>query len=257
MGMTKTLLGLGILCGVLRGQAQAPIPDAATLMKDVEAHQARMDDIRENYTYHEITQTDEIDKSGKVKSTASEEHELFFVNGHRIRRLVKKNGAALSAGDQKNEAERVRKLVEKQVKAPRGNGGRGRDGNATFSMRQMLEVMRISNPRRVKLNGRDAIAYDFTGDRKAKAGTMGQNAARKMSGTVWFDEADRQVARVEARFDDNFRIGGGLLVNVQKGTAIQLDQAHVGQGLWMPAGAEVHVAARAFLVDSVRQNLHV
>ena len=226
-------------------------------MKDLEANQSRMDDIRENYTYRETTQTDEVDKAGRVKKSSSEEHELFFVNGHRIRRLTKKDGKTLRAGDEKDEQNRVKRLAEKYAAGPKGNGGRRRDSDVSVSIRSLLEVMRITNPRRVTINGRDTIAYDFTGDRKAKASGMSQNIARKLTGTVWIDERDRQVARLEARFDDNFRIAGGLFVNVQKGTAITAEQTPVGGGLWMPSNSEMHLAARAFLVDSIRQDMHI
>lgn len=257
VGIAQRMGTVAITCGMAFAQSAAPIPDPVALMKDLEAHQLRMDEVRENFAYREITQTDEVEKSGKVKSTSSEEHELFFVNGHRIRRLVKKNGVPLSAGAEKDEQNRVRKLVEKRSKEPRGQGGVRRDSDVSVSIRSLLEVMRITNPRRVMLNGRDTIAYDFTGDRKAKASGMGQNIARKLTGTVWIDDKDRQVARLEAQFGENFKIGGGLLVSVQAGTSIKLDQAPVGQGLWMPSVSELHLAARAFLVNSIRQDLHV
>ena len=254
--MMPIRLGVAIVFAVMaKAQVAVVIPDPATMVKDLEAHQARMDEVRENFTYHEITQTDEVDKKGRTTSSTTDEHEVFFVNGHRIRRVVKKKGAPLSARDDKDEQERIRKLVEKQMKAPRGSGGRGRDSRVSIG--ELLDVMKISNPRRLSLNNRDTLAYDFTGDRKARAQGMNQNAARKLAGTVWIDERDRQVARVEVRFEDDFRIGGGLLVNVQKGTSLILEQAPVGQGLWMPAGSELHLAARAFLLNSVRQNWHI
>ena len=82
--------------------AQAQIPEPATLVKEIEAHQRRVDEVRENYTFHENTLTDELDPKGAVKRIDSEEREVFFVNGYRIARLVKKNGRELSEGDRKS-----------------------------------------------------------------------------------------------------------------------------------------------------------
>src|ERR1700689_5185210 len=95
--------------------AQAPMPEPATLVKEIEAHQRRMDELRENYTFHEVTLTDELDTNGAVKGTESEERDVFFVNGYRIARLVKKNGRELSEGDRKSEQHRIDKLIEKDM----------------------------------------------------------------------------------------------------------------------------------------------
>src|ERR1700721_917945 len=98
--------------------AQTPMPEPATLVKEIEAHQRRMDELRENYTFHEVTLTDELDTNGAVKGTESEERDVFFVNGYRIARLVKKNGVSLDPADEKKEQDRITKLVAQRAKEP-------------------------------------------------------------------------------------------------------------------------------------------
>lgn len=231
--------------------AQQPLPNVADLLKDVRAHQQKLDDTRENYTFHQLAKTDELDAKGTIRKTTSEEREVFFVNGHRIGRFVRKDGAPLSPADEKKEQDRIRKLVEQRAKQPRGQGGSRRD---LISM--ILTVAKVSNPRRTTLNGRASFAYDFAGDAAAHARNMEENALKKTAGTIWFDDADRQVARVEIHFFDNFRIAGGLLANVQKGTSIELEQSPVGDGLWMQTSVEQHVGARLVFM-STRENEHI
>jgi hypothetical protein len=235
--------------------AQAPMPEPATLAKEIEAHQRRMDELRENYTFHEISLTDELDPKGAVKGIDSEERDVFFVNGYRIARLVKKNGKELSEGDRKSEQNRITGLIEKDMKSPAGHSFNRRGENVGVS--QILPLMKISNPRRVSLHDRSTLAFDFVGDPHAKARGMAENAARKITGTVWIDETDREVARLEARFDDNFRIGAGFLLNVQRGTSLIFEQSRIGEELWMPAVSEIHLAARELLVKGVRRNIHI
>ena len=100
---------------------QAPMPEPAALVKEIEAHQRSLDELRENYTFREITVTDDVDPNGKVKGTTKEEREVFFVHGYRIARLVKKNGKELSEGDTKSEQARVKRLIEKDLQAPAGH----------------------------------------------------------------------------------------------------------------------------------------
>src|SRR5271167_1602280 len=105
--------------------AGPPIPDIPTLMLQIQAHQRELDKVKENYTFKEIQQTDDLDSNGKVKKTETEENEIFFVNGHHIERLVKKNGKELSSDEQKKEQERVTKEVEKAQKLDPGKSMEG------------------------------------------------------------------------------------------------------------------------------------
>jgi len=230
-------------------------PDPAALLKEVQEHQRRTDAIRENYTFHEIVRTDTLDAKGTVTGTKSEESEVFFVNGHRIIRLVKKDGAELGPKDQEHEQERVRKEIDGYVKAAHGTE-RGRGGGRARIVSQILAVAKTSNPHRISLRGRETLVFDFAGDPRAKASGMDQSAARKLAGTIWIDEADRQVARLEVHFYDNFHIGGGLLASVQKGTSMNVDQAPLGDGLWMQVGSEDHLAARV-VIKNLRENVHI
>jgi len=229
------------------------IPDLETLLKEVQANQHKMDEIRENYTFHRIRTEEDLDEKGAVIKTISFEREFFFVNGRGIGRLVKKNGVELNPQEEKNEQARVKKVVEMAMKtdhkARRGRGPVGLVG-------EILPMVKISNPRRISVNGRNTLAFDFTGDPHAKGKDTNENAAKKMAGTIWFDEADRQVARLEVHFYDNFRIGGGLLASVQKGTTFEIEQSPIGDGLWMQTASDQHVSAR-IVVKSYRENVHI
>ena len=228
------------------------MPDLPTLLKDVAAHQRQLDEIRENYTYHRIRQVDDLDKNGAVTKTEIIEREVFFVNGRQIGRVVKRNGVPISAAEEKAERERIQELAERFAKLPDAAGSGGRVG----LIAEILKVVNVSNPRRVELNGRATLAFDFAGDRQAAAHGMEQNAEKKSAGTVWIDEADRQVARLEVRLDDNFHVGGGLLGSLQKGTRIDVEQSPIGDGLWMETANEQHVEAR-LVIKRYRQNVHI
>jgi hypothetical protein len=233
----------------------AQIPEVTALLKQVQEHQHQTDSIRENYTFHELVRTDTLDSGGKVQESKSEESEVFFVTGHRIIRLVKRDGVELSPHEQEREQERVRKEIDGYARVAHG-AERGRGGGRARIISQILAVAKTSNPRRVSFRGRDTLVFDFAGDPNAKASGMDQNAAKKLAGTVWIDEADRQVARLEVHFYDNFRIGGGLLASVRKGTSMNVDQAPLGDGLWMQTGSEDHLAAR-IVIKNLRENVHI
>jgi len=233
--------------------AVAPVPDVRQLMMDVMDHQKKLEKVRENYTYSSSTTTQDIDSNGKVTKTEMEDSEVFYVNTHRIERTVKKDGKPLNDHDQQKEQERVNKLVEKAQKVPPGKPLEGPD--TSVSITQLLDIMQASNPRREIFRGRSTIIFDFAGRRDAKTHGLAEDASKKIAGTLWVDERDHQVARMEAHFTDNFHVGGGLLANVQKGSSFYFDQAQVNGEIWFPTGAEGHIAARVLLLKGVRQHI--
>ena len=239
-----------LVYGVGAQQAGAPLPDLHQLLREVQDHQKQLDQVRESYTYSSLQTMQNIDSNGQVKKTETEDHEDFFVNGHMIERLVKKNGQPLNEHDEQKETERVTKLIEKAEKTPRGQPLEG----PTISVTRILEIMDVRNERRENLHGRPAIVFDFIGRKDAKTHGLAEDASKKLQGTVWIDEADRQVAHLEVSFIDNFHVVGGLFANIQKGSNFHFDQALVNGELWLPTGGEGTVQARVLLLKNYRQH---
>jgi hypothetical protein len=249
----RLLILLAFLVGCSFAQTtQAPLPDVPTLMKQVEDHQHKLDEVRENYTYHETVITHELDKNGNIKKNESEENDVFFVNGHEINRKVKKNGKELNADEQKKEQQRVEKEVDKASKTP---PGQSMDKNEV-SVTRLLQIMKVSNPRREQMDNRNVIAFDFVGDPHAKTHGMAEDASKKLSGTIWIDENDREVRRMIARFDDNFHLGFGLF-SVGKGSTFTFDQKLVNNELWLPTDAQAHIVAHAIGIIGWRGDIAV
>lgn len=269
--------------------ATTALPDIRQLMHQVEEHQKQLEKVRENYTYTSLQTMEDIDADGRVKKTETTEGEDFFVNGHVIERTVKKNGQPLSAHEEEKETERVTKLVEKAEKIPPDQPLEG----PSITVSRLLEIMDVRNPRRVMYRGRPSIVFDFIGRKDVHTHGLAEDASKKLEGTMWIDEADRQVAHLEVSFIDNFHVAGGLVATIEKGSKFRFDQAQVAHPtdkdpfvhpskqqslagdpgsvgtpvprpegdpavaadrLWLPTGSEATVAARVLLVKGMRQH---
>jgi hypothetical protein len=229
---------------------QGPLPDIHQLMNEVHDHQRALDKVRENYTYSSTQTTQEIDPKGQVKKTEVFEFEKFFVNGHLIARKVKKDGQPLSEHDQQKETERVTKLVEKAQNTASDQPLEGQQ----ISLSRILDIMEVRNPRRENYRGRPAIVFDFIGKKDVKTHGLAEDVSKKIQGTVWIDEADRVVAHLEASFNDNFRVGGGLLATIEKGSNLHFDQAPVNGEIWLPTGGEANMQARLLLLKGIHEH---
>ena len=225
------------------------LPDIRELMREVQAHQKQLDSIRENYTYTSLQTTEDIAADGAVKRRETVEYEEFFVNGHVIERKVKHSGRPLDEHEQQKETERVAKLVEKAQKTPRDKALEG----PSISVSRLLEIMDVRNPRREIFRGERTIVFDFVGRKDVKTHGIAEDASKKLQGTIWINEGDRQVVHLEATFNDNFRIVGGVFATVQKGSNFRFDQAKVNGEIWLPVGAEGIMQARLLMVKNLRQ----
>jgi hypothetical protein len=236
----------------LAANGPAPLPDAATMLREVEAHQKQLDKIRENYTFRSVQTTRQLDSSGNTKKIETEEHEVFFVNGHQVEKLVRKDGKDLTPDQARKEQDRVNKEVLK-ISQP---GYKSPDKD-DITVARLLQIVTFSRPRRVSLNGRDTIAFDFVGDEHAKTHGRDEEALKKVSGTVWIDEADREVSRMNATLDENYHVGFGLLASVAKGSNLVFDQALIRNEAWLPTAVALHLQARAFLVAGIRAEIDI
>jgi hypothetical protein len=230
----------------------AALPDAATMLREVEAHQKQLDKVRENYTFRAVQTTRQLDSSGNTKKVETEEHEVFFVNGERVEKLVRKDGKDLTPDQARKEQDRVNKEVLKISKPGYSNPDKDE-----ITVSRLLQIVTFSRPRRVGLNGRDTIAFDFAGDPHAKTHGRGEDALKKVSGTIWIDEADREVSRMSATLDENYHVGFGLLASVAKGSNMVFDQALIRNEAWLPTAIALHVQARALLVAGFRAEIDI
>jgi hypothetical protein len=231
---------------------RAALPDAATMLREVEAHQKQLDKVRENYTFRAIQTTRQFDSSGNTKKIATEEHEIFFVNGHQVQKLVRKDGKDLTPDQARKEQDRVNKEVLK-ISQP----GYTNPDKDEITVTRLLQIVTFSRPRRVSLNGRNTIVFDFAGDQHAKTHGRDEDALKKVSGTVSIDEADHEVSRMSATLDENYHVGFGLLASIAKGSNVVFDQALIRNEAWLPTAIALHLQARALLVAGFRADIDI
>lgn len=236
--------------------ANAPLPAISQLMREVRDRQYQSDKVRENHSYTSLQTTQDIDSNGQVKKTETIENEEFFVNTHVIERTVKKNGKPLDDHDQQKEVERVTELMEKAEKTPPGQPLQGLSTDIRRipeTIGRMLEIMEVRNPRRVNWHHRPTIVFDFVGRKDAKTHSLAEDTSKELQGTIWIDEADRQVAHLGVTFNDDFRVASGLVASIERGSSFHFDQAPVNGEVWLPTGGEGAVQARILMVKTFRK----
>ncbi len=220
-------------------------------MHEVEAHQRSDEAALKDYIYRSVETDEEGNGRGGVKRRAVKVYDVFWLQGVPVRKLLSKDGKDLSAEELRKEDERIDKEVAKAKERRERNDAKGKQtsprGDEEVTVSRFLELGVFRNERRVEWNGRDAIAVDYAGDPKAKTRNRMEDVIRDLAGTVWVDEEDKTIVKLEGRFLNAFKIGGGLLVNIRKDTNFSMEQKKVNGEVWLPVRLEGHGAARAML----------
>jgi len=242
---------------------QVQLPDLKALFKEIDDNQKATDKIRENYAGTQSEEETEFESDGRVKKREISEYTFFYLHGQQITTLVKKDGKPLSAEAQKKENEKTQKRIAEQQKREakkeakeqkaREEGQSGEKDEPGIEV--FLRACQFVNPRRERFRGQDVLVFDFEPNPEFKPHKLAEKLAQKLAGVVWIDEKAHQVARLEAYFTGDMKIGGGLLANLQKGTSFVFEQAFVNNEVWLPTYGEAHIGVRVLLVKGIKASV--
>jgi hypothetical protein len=238
-----------------------PLPPTTQLLLDSERNQKAAEAASKDYTYHVHTEQQELDHNGNIKKTITTDSESLTIDGVRIDRIVARNGKPLTPDEAQKENDRIDKEIAK-AKARRAKlAGKGEDtdarGDQILTVSHILELGTFSNPRRIDLNGRPTIVLDYTGDPNAKTRNESEKVFRDLVGTAWIDEQDRILVRGQGHFLHDFKIGGGLVLNVHQGFSFDFNATHITGNIWLPTTIDAQGSARILLVDSINGRFHL
>jgi hypothetical protein len=236
------------------------LPDAGQLLLDVEKNQKAVEALQEKYTYNVNDTEFEVDGKGNVRQKAQHDYEVFYLGSDSYWKLVGKNGKPLNDSDARKEQEKVEKYIreyeerKKKEEREKAAGKEKKKDDDDFSMLTFLQIAQFTQPRREVYRGQPVIVFDFEPRPGHKPRNRAESLVHKLGGTIWIDEHARQVARLEARMLDSFRIGGGLVASVGRGSAVVLEQELVHNEVWLPSYAEINISARVLLVAGMKVN---
>jgi len=241
-GLLVLLLCFGVPAQEAKPTPKAALPDAATLLHQLQENQRQIDEIKKNYICTDDEEEYDLDKNGATRKKEVRQYEFYYVERFPIRKLLSKEGVPLDEHDRRKEDERVakdeKKAHERQAKLDRGEQDKNR-----ITMQTFLESSLFQNPRIEDYHGHEVIAMGFIPNPAFKPKGLGESVANKLGGTVWIDEQAHQIVRLEARLLNGQRVGLGL-ASVKEGTSVVLEQQRINDEVWMPSMSDANLEAR-------------
>ncbi len=241
------------------GQPDAPLPDAASLIREVRAGLRTDEDLLRQYTFKERRQDVKVTKLGKVYFGPWREFEVYpsQVPGETYKRLVASDGRPLPAAElaRRDEAHRKTVLdrleqirVETPVQRQKRLSKQAKDRREQEAMiDDVFAVYEIAVIGRERIDGRSMILTSLTPRKRAQTKSDAGKYLKRMQGRAWIDEVDRQVVRLEMDVIDDITFGLGLLARMHKGSAIVFRRERVNGEIWLPAEAQYKMAGKTLI----------
>ena len=235
-----------------------PLPDIPALLRDIAKNQQALEDMRQLYTCHLSEEQDKVDSDGNVKSRELKDYDVFYIGDEAALHLLAKDGKPLTGSEKKSEDDKLNKDYDKLKKkqAELASDAKKQQKKTEEDEARLSDFLRaelFTNPRRESFRGHDVIAFDVSGNPNYKPQKRIDSIIQKLAGTMWVDEQAREVVRLEARFAESVKIGGGLVASLSKGSNFVFEQQKINDEVWLPSYAEVHFSGRIVFVK-LKQN---
>ncbi len=233
MSRRVVVLFAGLL--VARGldaQIARPLPDEKSFFAATQENLTRSQREQFRFAYKERRTELHMNPFGRIGSGATRAYEVTPMNDGAVtlRRLIESDGKPVS----NSPVERLER---------RDWGGRPRKS----AVDDTAAVLRFAIDRRETVQGRDAIVVRFWPRENAKPETREGRLASLFEGSIWVDEAAREVMRVEATAKDDISYGLGMIARLGEGATVTLTREHIEGHIWLPTSIHFVGQGRAMV----------
>jgi hypothetical protein len=114
-------------------------------------------------------------------------------------------------------------------------------------MEDVVDTLNFVMDRRETRDGHDLIVVTFAAKPEARPQTREGRLAKLFKGSIFVDEAAREVRRVEGTAVESMSFGLGMVARLNEGTRVTLVREPVEGGIWLPTSIRFTGEGRAML----------
>lgn len=199
------------------------------------------------YTYTKVTLTEELDATGKVREHKEKVYQVSFRGGSTHLKLVEVNGRAPAEADARKQAEN--EANAHQILGPSKSGGT--DNRENFLTPEIVARFDFKLAGQTLLDGRTAYQVEFQPKYpEPPVHRIADRLLSRISGTVWIDAEEFEVAKAEIQLRSEVNLLGGLIGSLKK-LAYTMTRTRLGDGVWLKTFSSGDFEGRK-LLDSTR-----
>lgn len=205
-----------VLAGLLVSRVGAA-PTAEEIIQKVKARSAEAERAKGQFAYQRVSRVDYLDEKGEVKKNAVRVYEVAPVDGQPVSKLVQVNGRPATAREETNRSS-ARETGDKSR-----NLALGEDLLSRYSYQLLGEE---------KVSGRATWILEFKPKENVKEEGFLDKLVNAMQGTIWVDQQDYEMAKVNVHLGKKVSFFGGIAGAIEK-MDLQLIQTRVDSAAWL------------------------
>lgn len=220
----------------------ADLPDRDTFLRDAREAVSRSQQLWHRYAYKERRTELHTNPFGRLGTGDTLVTEVRPASDPRLtyRRVLERNGVALPKAElDRQDAEyrsRIARLPGEDVSPDAGRTSRDDQlarRRAQLVIEDVLNTLQFDLVRWEFLGGKPVIVVSFAAKPDARPATKEGRLARVFKGSLWIDEASRELMHLNAvaTHDVSF---GGFIAKVYEGTEAFVERRQIDPGVWMP-----------------------
>ena len=181
-----------------------------------------------DFIYRKQTVTEELDSAGKVKEHREKLYEISYRDGLSHSKLLQVNGHAPSESDLKQQSDNEMSIRQLTGEPKQGKG----DNRENFLTAELAARFDFTLAGTTNLNGRAAYQISFQPKNpQLPVHHMVDRLLNQLSGTIWIDTGEFEVARAEVSLGKEVNLLGGIIGSLKKLT-YTLERTRVADGVW-------------------------
>lgn len=231
-------------------------PDRDALVRDAVENYFRSARLMREFAVVRQTERIGYHGDGRQKERDNWTQRIDFIDGVRVGWTIERDGRPLSEDDlARGHASARQAAVAWKAKSleERGKAIVKADKETEY-LREFPHALTFTALPGEQVDGREAMVWSFKPRPGYKAKTMGGRVYEGVTGKIWLDKAERQLARIVAVVTHDVSIGG-FLAKIEKGTRFELTQTRIEPGCWLPSHQFIRYSAQILFVKGIRRSV--
>jgi len=229
-------------------QEYASVADARQIVSPSVVATERSWQARDHYTYMERDEDRRLNSQGQMKSENVDVSRMIVVNGARFEQLIERNGQLPSVKEQKKSDDDLDKLKHETADEQTARLRKKQDNRAF--LRDVVEAFDFRLIDEEMVDGRPAYVLQATPHPGYHAHGKYAKMLSRVEGKLWVDKQDFGWIKVDGEVTQSFSMGL-FVARVERGSHIILEQACVGDAVWVPKRLEIRATARILFLKSL------
>lgn len=216
-------------------------PDAASLFTKVVQRAGKNASNSSVYLFDKRTTIDTFNSKGKITKQKIKLFLVTMTGGIPQEKLVGMEGEQLSAGELAKEEEKSKSWSRRFVKK------NDKSTKRTFVPSDLTARFALSYLRQEQFQGRTTHVLAFEPKASApKPKSFGDRIIKQLSGVLWIDDNESEIAQMEVKLGSKVSFWGGVLGALNR-FEMKLNRVRSPEGVWYNQVADINLDARGLL----------